>query len=61
MNDYLSDEELNHVLKQEVERLRAKLIIEGKLGGSWNCPKCNFNNAEGWSQCDFCWTEKPKK
>jgi hypothetical protein len=26
---------------------------------SWNCPKCNFNNAEGWTECNSCWTPKP--
>lgn len=26
---------------------------------SWNCPKCNFNNAEGWNECNSCWIPKP--
>jgi hypothetical protein len=26
---------------------------------SWNCPKCNFNNAEGWIECNSCWNPKP--
>jgi hypothetical protein len=26
---------------------------------SWNCPKCNFNNAEGWNECNSCRTSKP--
>jgi hypothetical protein len=28
---------------------------------SWNCPKCNFNNAEGWNECNSCWTSKPQQ
>lgn len=27
---------------------------------SWNCPKCNFNNSEYWTECNSCWT-KPIK
>ena len=27
--------------------------------GSWNCPKCNFNNMEDWKECNSCWTSKP--
>ena len=27
--------------------------------GSWNCPKCNFNNMEVWKECDSCRTPKP--
>lgn len=26
---------------------------------SWNCSKCNFNNAEGWIECNSCWSPKP--
>jgi hypothetical protein len=62
MNDrFLTNEELQRAIDEEVKRLKAELIAKGELGGSWNCPKCNFNNAAGWPTCDFCWTPKPKK